>query len=48
MNFAERSPNAFDMLWGASWSAPQSGTTTTASVFPLDRYFRDAEVVTYA
>jgi hypothetical protein len=46
MNFAERSPNAFDMLWGASWSAPQSGTTTTASVFPLDRYFRDAEVVT--
>jgi hypothetical protein len=45
MPFADRSPNALDMLWGASWLSTQSGTTQTP-VFPLDRYFRDAEVVT--
>jgi hypothetical protein len=46
MPFAQRSPNALDMLWGASWLAAQSAAGETKKAeFPLDRYFRDSEVV---
>jgi hypothetical protein len=56
MLFAERSPNALDMLWGASWLRPQVRPQVPTQgaafaeigkpIFPLDRYFRDSEVVT--
>jgi hypothetical protein len=42
MKYADADPKALDLVWGAAWEArkPQMGT------YPLDRYFRNAEIVT--
>ncbi len=38
--FAAQSPRALDLLWGSSWDNPKMGG------LPLDKYFRNSEVVT--